>query len=364
MEEEPIVCKKSEVIQILERVPSRSGRSLDRLPAARTGAALRSSDGAAPGGRPSPRAAGEKSDVAPAEDVAASAVVVSLKVRCLDKTVRHVMLDLRFSGLEAGLQVGRELRVTLINEFGLAFPDKGGWLDEELALLAQGITAVSELVYKKKFFVADEELTPRDEVDVGLMYPQCVDGLLHGSFKCSQTHAVGLAALQAVVTTAEGKNGPSVSELAELLPPDMRNGAAVKCVMDQLEGMQALSAAEARFQLVHICSLLPGYGVSAYVVGDTSARRSVAISSLEKTPVLLGVSREGISRMSHKTRECLELYQYSMLESWAAGRQTFVCDFGSNRTQGQWGVSTRSGRVIAQLITGYQRLLKERNKLK
>lgn len=121
-----------------------------------------------------------------------------------------------------------------------------------------------------------------------------------------------------------------------------------------------LSAAEARFQLVHVCSLLPGYGVSAYVVGDASARRSGAISSLEKTPVLLGVSREGISRLSHKTRECLEHYRFSMLDSWSVGRQTFVCDFGSNRTQGHWGVSTRSGRVISQLISGYKRLLHER----
>jgi hypothetical protein len=174
-----------------------------------------------------------------------------------------------------------------------------------------------------------------------------------------------LATLQAIVAleSGGGGNGPSVSELAELLPPDYRNGAAVKCVMDQLESMKGvLSAVEARFQLVHVCSLLPGYGVSAYVVGDTSARRSGAISSLEKTPVLLGVSREGISRLNHKTRECLELYRYSMLESWYVGRQTFVCDFGSNRTQGHWGVSTRSGRVIAQLISGYQRLLSERNK--
>jgi hypothetical protein len=289
-------------------------------------------------------------------------LVVSLKICGLDKSVREMTLDLRMNALDAATYVGHQLKVKLVAEFGLAFPEKGGFLDEDLSLQAQNVQAGSELVYKKKFFVADEELLPTDVMDIVLMYPQCVDGLMRGSFKCSQSHAVGLAALQAVVL-GEHKAGPSVSELAELLPPDMRNGAAVKCVMDQLEGMkQGLSPNEARFQLVHICSLLPGYGVSAYVVGDSSVRRSVAVSSMEKTPVLLGVSRAGISRMNSKTRECLELYPFYMLESFSVGRQTFVCDFGSNRTLGQWGVSTRSGKVISQLICGYQRLLHGRNK--
>lgn len=290
-------------------------------------------------------------------------------------------LDLRLNALEAACSIGKELKLKLVGEFGLAFPEKGGFLDEELSLAAQNVVAGSELMFKKKFFIADEELLPSD-ADIVFMYPQCVEGFMRGSFKCSQTHAVALAALQAIVLSEHSATGPSVSELAELLPPEMRNGAAVKCVMDQLEEMkQGLNASEARFQLVHVCSLLPGYGVSAYVVGDTNVRRSSAISSMEKTPVLLGISREGVSRINHKTREVLELHPFKTLEGkerdgdvvffffvfkvscfflgYMYGRQTFVCDFGS---QGQWGVSTRSGKLISQLLCGYVRLLHERNK--
>lgn len=287
-------------------------------------------------------------------------MMVTLKICGLDKSVRSITVDLRLNALEAACWIGRELKIKLVGEFGLAFPEKGGFLDEELSLAAQNVVADSELVFKKKFFIADEELQPCDP-DIMFMYPQCVEGLLRGSFKCSSTHAVGLAALQAVVLGEQSKSGPSVSELAELLPPDMRHGAAVKLVMDQLEGMkQGLSASEAKFQLVHICSLLPGYGVSAYVVGDTSVRRSSAISSMEKTPVLLGVSRDGISKIHHKTREVLEVFPFKLLEGYTVGRQTFVCEFSGGK--GQWGVSTRSGKLIAQLICGYVRLLQERNK--
>jgi hypothetical protein len=290
--------------------------------------------------------------------VSPRSVIAVLKICGLDKSVREMTLDLRFNALDAANWIGNELKLKLVGEFGLAFPEKGGFLDEEQSLAAQNVVAGSELIFKKKFFIADEELLPSDP-DVAFMYPQCVDGLLRGSFKCSHAHAVGLAALQAVVLGETSKTDPSVSELAELLPPDVRNGAAVKCVMDQLEGMkQGLTANEARFQLVHICSLLPGYGVSAYVVGDTSVRRSNAISSMEKTPVLLGVSRDGISRINHKTREVLDVYPFRMLEGFTVGRQTFVCEFA----KGQWGVSTRSGKLISQLICGYIRLLQERNK--
>ena len=337
-----VVCKKSEVIHILERLPSKgvSRAQSQPVPTRRATAPALVEDVA-------PKETGEK---------------LLLTVRGLDGRSVEVEMDAGLSGLEAGIRTGKQLGVTLVREFGLAIPDKGGWLDEEMSLAAQGVVDKSELVYKKKFFIADEELTPRDAVDIALMYPQCVNGLLQSSFKCSQTHAIGLAALQAVVVLQEsqGRLAPSVSELADFLPLEMRNGAAVKCVMDQLENMKELDAAEAKFQFVHICSLLPGYGVSAYVVGDASARRSGAISSMEKTPVLMGVSREGISRLNHKTRECLELYPFYMLQSWAVGRQTFVCDFGAHRAAGHWGVSTRSGRVIAQLISGYQRLMKER----
>ena len=262
----------------------------------------------------------------------------------------------------------------LVREFGLAFPEKHrSWLDEESSLISQGVCTGSVLIYKKKYFIADEELTPEDAIDVRLMYPQCVDGFLHGSFRCSQTHAITLATLQAVVLATTTKDGnlsviedderstPSVAALAELLPTGMRNGATVKCVMDGLENSQTLSRTEARFQLVHICSLLSGYGVSAYVVGDAAVRRSGAISSIEKTPMLLGIGREGISRIHYKTKEVLEHYSLAQLEWFAVGRQTFVMSFGPHRLAGHLGVSTRSGHLIAQLVQGYRTLLALRN---
>ncbi len=54
-------------------------------------------------------------------------------------------------------------------------------------------------MFKKKYFIADEELTRSDEIDVRLLYAQCVDGLVSGFFRCDQGHVIGLAALEARV---------------------------------------------------------------------------------------------------------------------------------------------------------------------
>lgn len=236
---------------------------------------------------------------------------------------------------------------------------------------------------------------------------------------------------------------PNVSELAEFLPADFRNGAAVKTVIDKVEAMSLMSAMDAKFQFVHIASSLPGYGITAYVVGDAWSKRlplghpiagaagqaalvaaSAAAASasantqhhpppsatllvpaqpglasaasavnvfapnapapaastpspsatnlsastahasttsvLDKLPVLLGVSRTGVSRISYKTKELLESYTFDQLQRISFGKQTLVLDFGEHRPGGHWGVSTRSGRVIAQILEGYQTLLREK----
>ena len=206
-EAEPTVCTKHDMIQILERVPSKVGsRSLDRLPQASRTEERNQSQPLEPARRAvSPPPPPQEKPVAESP----RSPVVSLAIRCLDRTVRPVMMDLRFSGLEAGMHVGRQLGVMLLAEFALAFPDKGGWLDEEMNLLSQGVTGSSELVFKKKFFVADEELSPQAEVDIALMYPQCVDGLLHGSFKCNQVRGQQHAESGSATHSIAGARGGS-----------------------------------------------------------------------------------------------------------------------------------------------------------
>lgn len=311
--------------------------------------------------RPLKQSANAPINVDPSEQIDENEVVGQLTIRGLNGSRNEVEVDLRLSASDACYHIGRVLGVKLLREFGLAYPEKRGWLDEEWSLFKMGIRSGHELVYKKKYFIADEEISRDDEVDISFMFPQCVEGFINGAFRCSQGHAIGLAALRARVFQAEGRgNLPSVSEMAEFLPPDMRNGATVKCVIDQVEGMKTLPKLDAMYQFVHVCSTLPGYGITAYVVGDACARRAVA-GAMEKIPVLLGVGRDGIFRINQKTKETMESFSLNMIDSWSCGKQTFVIDFGTNRPSGHWGVVTRSGRIIGQIIGGYQRLLKERS---
>lgn len=281
----------------------------------------------------------------------------------LDGSRTDVVLRWDMTGLQAALAVGALMCVTLREEFGLAFPEKKGWLDEEQSLREQGLVFGDELIYKKKYFIADEELARCDENDVRLMYPQCVDGLVNGFFKCTQGHVVGLAALQARVCQAE-HNGvaPSIQELADFLPVEYRDGATVKCVIDSTEGMSLMSGMDAMYQFVHICTSLEGYGITWYVVSDSFARR-VPGGPLEKVPILMGISRLGVYRSNHKTKETLEQYALTMIEQWACSKDTFIFDFGTHRQAGQWGIATRAGRKIAQILLGYQRLLALRDEL-
>lgn len=169
----------------------------------------------------------------------------SLVIATLDGKQQTITLRLGLSGMQAALAVGAYLGVLLREEFALAFPEKKGWLDEEASLGEQGLQAGATLVFKKKYFIADEELSRVDETDIRLMYPQCVDGLVSGFFKADQGHVIGLGALEArVYQAAHEERMPSVAELTGFLPMAFRDGATVKCVIDQVEAMKLMSEME------------------------------------------------------------------------------------------------------------------------
>ncbi len=110
------------------------------------------------------------------------------------------------------------------------------------------------------------------------------------------------------------------------------------------------------FQFVHICSSLDGYGITWYVVSDTLARR-VASGPLEKVPVLLGIGRGGVYRSNYKTKETIEHYPLAAIEQWGGSKDAFVFDFGAANREAHWGIATKAGRKIAQILQGYMRLL-------
>lgn len=112
------------------------------------------------------------------------------------------------------------------------------------------------------------------------------------------------------------------------------------------------------FQFVHICTSLVGFGVTWYIVSDSFAPR-VPGGPPEKVPVLLGLGRDGVFRTHYRTKENLEQYPLATIKQWVCTRETFVFDFGSAR-DGHWGIMTRAGRTIAQILLGYNRLLSVR----
>ncbi len=73
----------------------------------------------------------------------------SLLVCGLDGSQNTIELRLGMTGLEAALAVGSFLGVTKREEFGLAFPAKKGWLDEDQSLADQGLRAADTLIFKK-----------------------------------------------------------------------------------------------------------------------------------------------------------------------------------------------------------------------
>lgn len=97
-------------------------------------------------------------------------------------------------------------------------------------------------------------------------------------------------------------------------------------------------------------------------------------------PTLLGIGRQGVYRANYRTKEHLEVFPLSHIMEWAASDevlspffclrrhtqetpsflQAFVFDFGVHREL-QWGIMTRAGRKIGQIIAGYTRLLAMRS---
>ena len=52
--------------------------------------------------------------------------------------------------------------------------------------------------------------------------------------------------------------------------------------------------------------------------------RKMLLQNTKLKPVLIGVSKKGISRVDYKTKEQLDLWDYQVLKNWAYSRKTFV----------------------------------------
>jgi talin len=119
---------------------------------------------------------------------------VHYKVKMLDDSVRTFTLDDMQTVNEHIRAIGRKLRIRHYREFVLTKENSEDWLDAKMTLPELDITAEDTLVFKKVYYVYDNNVTKNDGAEVHILYEQTMQSFIGGGLPVVKTDALLLAA--------------------------------------------------------------------------------------------------------------------------------------------------------------------------
>jgi talin len=227
------------------------------------------------------------------------------------------------------------------------FADK--WCKAGQALHEQGISDAETLVLKKKFFFNDANIDRSDPVQLHLLFSQCKDAIVQGTYPTQRNEAKDLAALQLQIEQQDfnaARHKPGAVKLNECLPPEhLKDGTMERDVFAEWRKLVGMTEVNAKFRYVQLCRSLKTYGITSFLVKHKDKKKKMI-------SLLIGVTRDSILKMDAETNEVLQTYPLTHLRRWAASGKTFTLDFGDYEDD-YFIVETDEGENISQLIAGY-----------
>jgi talin len=261
--------------------------------------------------------------------------------------VKTVLIDDSFTVSEIVDHVGKKMGINNPEEFSLMFADK--WCKAGQALHEQGISDAETLVLKKKFFFNDANIDRSDPVQLHLLFSQCKDAIVQGTYPTQRNEAKDLAALQLQIEQQDfnaARHKPGAVKLNECLPPEhLKDGTMERDVFAEWRKLVGMTEVNAKFRYVQLCRSLKTYGITSFLVKHKDKKKKMI-------SLLIGVTRDSILKMDAETNEVLQTYPLTHLRRWAASGKTFTLDFGDYEDD-YFIVETDEGENISQLIAGY-----------
>lgn len=239
--------------------------------------------------------------------------------------------------------------------------DELNWLDHSKTLREQGIEESETLLLRRKFFFSDQNVDARDPVQLNLLYVQTRDAILKGAHPVSEKEAIFFAALQCQIQFGdhnESKHKPGFLDLKEFMPKEyIKNKSIEKAIYKEHKTLVGsnLSEVDAKVKYTQLARSLKTYGITFFLVKEKVKGKNKLV------PRLLGVTKQNVVRVDHKTKEILKQWDLTSVKRWAASPNSFTLDFGDYSDE-YYSVQTQEGEQISQLIAGYIDIILKKKK--
>jgi hypothetical protein len=197
--------------------------------------------------------------------------VTALKVKLIDGTTKSMILPGHENvPVESVMHsIGDKMGLANTEEYGLFA--NGRWLNARSSLAEQGVTDVTTVELKKRFFCHDSNVDRSDPVQLHLIYQQSRDSVLSGALPIRAEDAAALAASQLQVEV--GNYDPAVHTrewLAAKRTAFLPSAHAAKMDIKEVERkwMQLVNtnSTNASFRYTQATRALPTYGITTFDV--------------------------------------------------------------------------------------------------
>eukprot|EP01117_Protostelium_nocturnum_P014479 TRINITY_DN550_c0_g1_i1.p1 TRINITY_DN550_c0_g1~~TRINITY_DN550_c0_g1_i1.p1 ORF type:complete len:2591 (+),score=755.90 TRINITY_DN550_c0_g1_i1:291-8063(+) len=278
-----------------------------------------------------------------------------LKVKLPDETIKTILIDDTNTVEEIVLAIGEKLNMASADEFSLKLDGAEDWLTQTKPLHEQGVADDTILIFKKKFYITDSQVSMDDPIALHLVYVESRDAILNGNHPCTQSEAVMFAALQCQVVVGNWSKDRKI-DCKDFLPVAFHKHIKKLEPMIYNEHKKVVNTKEtsAKYRYVQLCRSLKTYGITFFIVKQNTR------NSKKANKVKLGVTRDGLLIADEDGETCKE-YNLTQLRRWAAAPTVLTLDFGDHEDD-YMTLQTEKAEEISKLLGGYiDLLLKKRN---
>ncbi|XP_072946171.1 uncharacterized protein [Epargyreus clarus] len=229
--------------------------------------------------------------------------------------------------------------------------DNVEWLDQKRTLRELKVDPEETLLLKRRLFYSDRKIDARDPVQLNLLYVQTRENILSGRQIVTEEKAAEFAGIQCQIDFGdfeEDKHKPGfIENLTEYLPLQYTSSWGIeKKIYREYSKHKGLSQVDAKYLYTKIAREFPTYGVTFFLVKERQKNKKKLI------PRLLGINAKSILRLDENTKEILQVWRITQVQSYHAGNATFTLNFGDYSDK-EYSVKTNEAFRIRDILEGY-----------
>ncbi|XP_052745161.1 uncharacterized protein LOC112051754 isoform X1 [Bicyclus anynana] len=236
--------------------------------------------------------------------------------------------------------------------------DNVEWLDQRKTLRELQVDPKETLLFKRRLYYSDHNVSSRDPVQLNLLYVQTREAILEGRQVVTEDKAVEFAGIQCQIQFGdfqEKKHKPGfIENLKEFLPEQNACSWGIeKKIIKMHQKYVGLSHVDAKHLYTKTARELPTYGVTFFLVKEQQKGKKKLV------PRLLGINSESILRLHEETKEILQVWPLTQVKSYTAGSESFTLNFGDYSDK-SYVVKTNEATRIKDILEGYIDIIRKK----